>query len=58
MDFCIFLIFIESDLKEIGIMLFGFKRKMMFVIVCWYSSVCLFGDVLELVYVDWLEVEM
>lgn len=38
--------------------LFGFKRKMIFVIVRWYSSVRFFSDVLELVYVDRFEVEM
>nr|XP_011715871.2 ankyrin repeat and SAM domain-containing protein 3 isoform X5 [Macaca nemestrina] len=57
-DLRIFLTLTESDLKEIGITLFGPKRKMTSAIARWHSSARLPGDALELAYADRLEAEM
>lgn len=35
MDFIILLIFIDSDLREVGILLFGLRRKIFIVILDW-----------------------
>lgn len=57
-DLRIFLTLTESDLKEIGITLFGPKRKMTSAIARWHSSARPPGDALELAYADRLEAEM
>ncbi|XP_070617103.1 ankyrin repeat and SAM domain-containing protein 3 [Erythrolamprus reginae] len=57
-DLRIFLTLTESDLKEIGITLFGPKRKMTSAIARWHSSARPLGDALELAYADRLEAEM
>ncbi|XP_012352666.1 ankyrin repeat and SAM domain-containing protein 3 isoform X3 [Nomascus leucogenys] len=57
-DLRIFLTLTESDLKEIGITLFGPKRKMTSAIARWHSSAHPPGDALELAYADRLEAEM
>lgn len=58
MDLRIFLTLTESDLKEIGITLFGPKRKMTSAIARWHSSARPPSDALELAYADRLEAEM
>ncbi|XP_006874954.1 PREDICTED: ankyrin repeat and SAM domain-containing protein 3 [Chrysochloris asiatica] len=57
-DLRIFLTLTESDLKEIGITLFGPKRKMTSAIARWHSSARPAGDALELAYADRLEAGM
>ncbi|XP_062955161.1 ankyrin repeat and SAM domain-containing protein 3 isoform X2 [Cynocephalus volans] len=57
-DLRIFLTLTESDLKEIGITLFGPKRKMTSAIARWHSSAHPPSDALELAYADRLEAEM
>ncbi|XP_060116922.1 ankyrin repeat and SAM domain-containing protein 3 [Heteronotia binoei] len=57
-DLRIFLTLTESDLKEIGITLFGPKRKMTSAIARWHSNARPPGDALELAYADRLEAEM
>ncbi|XP_044289293.1 ankyrin repeat and SAM domain-containing protein 3 isoform X2 [Varanus komodoensis] len=57
-DLRIFLTLTESDLKEIGITLFGPKRKMTSAIARWHSSAQPPNDALELAYADRLEAEM
>ncbi|KAM6155688.1 ankyrin repeat and SAM domain-containing protein 3 [Rhynchocyon petersi] len=57
-DLRIFLTLTESDLKELGITLFGPKRKMTSAIARWHSSARPPGDALELAYADRLEAEM
>ncbi|XP_068100307.1 ankyrin repeat and SAM domain-containing protein 3 isoform X2 [Hyperolius riggenbachi] len=54
----IFLTLTESDLKEVGITLFGPKRKMTSAIARWHSSARPPGDALEQAYADRLEAEM
>ncbi|XP_066496771.1 ankyrin repeat and SAM domain-containing protein 3 [Tiliqua scincoides] len=57
-DLRIFLTLTESDLKEIGITLFGPKRKMTSAIARWHSCARPPSDALELAYADRLEAEM
>ncbi|XP_067407201.1 ankyrin repeat and SAM domain-containing protein 3 [Emydura macquarii macquarii] len=57
-DLRIFLTLTESDLKEIGITLFGPKRKMTSAIARWHSNARPPNDALELAYADRLEAEM
>ncbi|XP_015263828.1 PREDICTED: ankyrin repeat and SAM domain-containing protein 3, partial [Gekko japonicus] len=57
-DLRIFLTLTESDLKEIGITLFGPKRKMTSAIARWHSNARPPSDALELTYADRLEAEM
>uniref|UniRef100_A0A8C8SRS2 Ankyrin repeat and sterile alpha motif domain containing 3 n=1 Tax=Pelusios castaneus TaxID=367368 RepID=A0A8C8SRS2_9SAUR len=57
-DLRIFLTLTESDLKEIGITLFGPKRKMTSAIARWHSNARPLDDALELAYADRLEAEM
>ncbi|XP_040212494.1 ankyrin repeat and SAM domain-containing protein 3 isoform X2 [Rana temporaria] len=54
----IFLTLTEPDLKEVGITLFGPKRKMTSAIARWHSSARPPGDALEQAYADHLEAEM
>ncbi|XP_042293550.1 ankyrin repeat and SAM domain-containing protein 3 [Sceloporus undulatus] len=57
-DLRIFLTLTESDLKEIGITLFGPKRKMTSAIARWHSGARPPSDAFELAYADRLEAEM
>ncbi|XP_054913910.1 ankyrin repeat and SAM domain-containing protein 3 isoform X2 [Poeciliopsis prolifica] len=57
-DLRIFLTLTENDLKEIGITLFGPKRKMTSAIARWHSSAPPLTDALEQAYADQLEAEM
>ncbi|XP_034426205.1 ankyrin repeat and SAM domain-containing protein 3 isoform X2 [Hippoglossus hippoglossus] len=57
-DLRIFLTLTENDLKEIGITLFGPKRKMTSGIARWHSSARPPSDALEQAYADQLEAEM
>ncbi|XP_019938288.1 ankyrin repeat and SAM domain-containing protein 3 [Paralichthys olivaceus] len=57
-DLRIFLTLTENDLKEIGIKLFGPKRKMTSGIARWHSSARPPSDALEQAYADQLEAEM
>ncbi|TMS22159.1 Ankyrin repeat and SAM domain-containing protein 3 [Larimichthys crocea] len=57
-DLRIFLTLTENDLKEIGITLFGPKRKMTSAIARWHSSARPPSDNLEQAYADQLEAEM
>ncbi|XP_077173097.1 ankyrin repeat and SAM domain-containing protein 3 isoform X2 [Paroedura picta] len=57
-DLRIFLTLTESDLKEIGVTLFGPKRKMTSAIARWHSNARPLSDALELAYADRLEAEM
>ncbi|XP_019749347.1 ankyrin repeat and SAM domain-containing protein 3 isoform X2 [Hippocampus comes] len=57
-DLRIFLTLTENDLKEIGITLFGPKRKMTSAIARWHSSARPPSDALEQSYADQLEAEM
>ncbi|XP_043945259.1 ankyrin repeat and SAM domain-containing protein 3 [Protopterus annectens] len=57
-DLQIFLTLTESDLKEIGITLFGPKRKMTSAIARWHSSARPPSNALEQTYADRLEAEM
>ncbi|XP_014872369.1 ankyrin repeat and SAM domain-containing protein 3 isoform X2 [Poecilia latipinna] len=57
-DLRIFLTLTENDLKEIGITLFGPKRKMTSAIARWHSSAPPPSDALEQAYADQLEAEM
>uniref|UniRef100_A0ABM5F0Y2 Ankyrin repeat and SAM domain-containing protein 3 isoform X1 n=2 Tax=Pogona vitticeps TaxID=103695 RepID=A0ABM5F0Y2_9SAUR len=57
-DLRIFLTLTESDLKEIGITLFGPKRKMTSAIARWHSRAPPPSDAIELAYADRLEAEM
>ncbi|KAM8837509.1 ankyrin repeat and SAM domain-containing protein 3 isoform 3-T4 [Spinachia spinachia] len=57
-DLRIFLTLTENDLKEIGITLFGPKRKMTSAIARWHSNARPPGDALEQAYADQLEAEM
>ncbi|XP_070708454.1 ankyrin repeat and SAM domain-containing protein 3 [Pempheris klunzingeri] len=57
-DLRIFLTLTENDLKEIGITLFGPKRKMTSAIARWHSSARPASDTLEQAYADQLEAEM
>ncbi|XP_077595086.1 ankyrin repeat and SAM domain-containing protein 3 [Stigmatopora nigra] len=57
-DLRIFLTLTENDLKEIGITLFGPKRKMTSAIARWHSNARPPSDALEQSYADQLEAEM
>ncbi|KAM8877271.1 ankyrin repeat and SAM domain-containing protein 3 isoform 1-T1 [Synchiropus picturatus] len=57
-DLRIFLTLTENDLKEIGITLFGPKRKMTSAIARWHSGARPPSDALEQAYADQLEAEM
>ncbi|XP_015230611.1 PREDICTED: ankyrin repeat and SAM domain-containing protein 3 isoform X3 [Cyprinodon variegatus] len=57
-DLRIFLTLTENDLKEIGITLFGPKRKMTSAIARWHSSAPPPSDALEQAYADQLEAKM
>ncbi|KAK5607397.1 Ankyrin repeat and SAM domain-containing protein 3 [Crenichthys baileyi] len=57
-DLRIFLTLTENDLKEIGISLFGPKRKMTSAIARWHSSAPPPSNALEQAYADQLEAEM
>ncbi|KAL0984339.1 hypothetical protein UPYG_G00140210 [Umbra pygmaea] len=57
-DLRIFLTLTEHDLKEVGITLFGPKRKMTSAIARWHSSARPPSDALEQAYADQLEAEM
>ncbi|XP_061765237.1 ankyrin repeat and SAM domain-containing protein 3 isoform X3 [Nerophis ophidion] len=57
-DLRLFLTLTENDLKEIGITLFGPKRKMTSAIARWHSSARPPSDALEQAYADQLEAEM
>ncbi|XP_013863626.1 ankyrin repeat and SAM domain-containing protein 3 isoform X2 [Austrofundulus limnaeus] len=57
-DLRIFLTLTENDLKEIGITLFGPKRKMTSAIARWHSNARPPCDALEQAYADQLEAEM
>uniref|UniRef100_A0A3Q3FM40 Ankyrin repeat and sterile alpha motif domain containing 3 n=1 Tax=Labrus bergylta TaxID=56723 RepID=A0A3Q3FM40_9LABR len=57
-DLRIFLTLTENDLKEIGITLFGPKRKMTSAIARWHSNARPPSDTLEQAYADQLEAEM
>ncbi|KAM6951621.1 ankyrin repeat and SAM domain-containing protein 3 [Aplochiton taeniatus] len=57
-DLRIFLTLTENDLKEVGITLFGPKRKMTSAIARWHSSARQPSDALEQAYADQLEAEM
>ncbi|KAF7708056.1 ankyrin repeat and SAM domain-containing protein 3 isoform X2 [Silurus meridionalis] len=57
-DLRIFLTLTENDLKEVGITLFGPKRKMTSAIARWHSNARPPSDALEQVYADKLEAEM
>uniref|UniRef100_A0A3Q0T3N0 Ankyrin repeat and sterile alpha motif domain containing 3 n=1 Tax=Amphilophus citrinellus TaxID=61819 RepID=A0A3Q0T3N0_AMPCI len=57
-DLRIFLTLTENDLKEIGITLFGPKRKMTSAIARWHSNARPPSDALEQAYADQLEAEM
>ncbi|KAG8433207.1 hypothetical protein GDO86_017481, partial [Hymenochirus boettgeri] len=54
----IFLTLTETDLREVGITLFGPKRKMTSAIARWHSSARPTSDGLEQAYADRLEAEM
>ncbi|XP_063790855.1 ankyrin repeat and SAM domain-containing protein 3 [Pseudophryne corroboree] len=54
----IFLTLTETDLREVGITLFGPKRKMTSAIARWHSSARPPGGALEQAYADRLEAEM
>ncbi|KAL4624372.1 ankyrin repeat and SAM domain-containing protein 3 [Arapaima gigas] len=57
-DLRIFLTLTENDLKEVGITLFGPKRKMTSAIARWHSRARPPSDALEQAYADQLEAEM
>ncbi|XP_069502977.1 ankyrin repeat and SAM domain-containing protein 3 isoform X2 [Ambystoma mexicanum] len=57
-DLRVFLTLTEADLKEVGISLFGPKRKMTSAIARWHSSARPPSDALEQSYADRLEAEM
>ncbi|XP_048465359.1 ankyrin repeat and SAM domain-containing protein 3 [Rhincodon typus] len=57
-DLRIFLTLTEADLKEVGITLFGPKRKMTAAIARWHSNALPLSNTLEQVYADRLETEM
>ncbi|TSL82517.1 Ankyrin repeat and SAM domain-containing protein 3 [Bagarius yarrelli] len=57
-DLRIFLTLTENDLKEVGITLFGPKRKMTSAIARWHSKARPPSDALEQAYADKLEAEM
>ncbi|XP_077985177.1 ankyrin repeat and SAM domain-containing protein 3-like [Glandiceps talaboti] len=57
-DLKIFLTLTDNDLKEVGIKLFGPRRKMTSAIARWHSQVRIFTDTLEQVYADKVEAEM
>ncbi|XP_041061937.1 ankyrin repeat and SAM domain-containing protein 3 isoform X1 [Carcharodon carcharias] len=57
-DLRIFLTLTETDLKEVGITLFGPKRKMTAAIARWHSNALPLDNTLEQVYADRLETEM
>ncbi|XP_067859729.1 ankyrin repeat and SAM domain-containing protein 3 isoform X2 [Heptranchias perlo] len=57
-DLRIFLTLTETDLKEVGITLFGPKRKMTAAIARWHSNALPLNNILEQVYADRLETEM
>ncbi|XP_018590410.1 ankyrin repeat and SAM domain-containing protein 3 [Scleropages formosus] len=57
-DLRIFLTLTENDLKEVGITLFGPKRKMTSAIARWHSRARPPSDALEQAYADRLEAEM
>ncbi|XP_076826506.1 ankyrin repeat and SAM domain-containing protein 3 isoform X2 [Brachyhypopomus gauderio] len=57
-DLRIFLTLTENDLKEVGITLFGPKRKMTSAIARWHSNTRPPSDALEQAYADKLEAEM
>ncbi|XP_078274066.1 ankyrin repeat and SAM domain-containing protein 3 isoform X4 [Rhinoraja longicauda] len=57
-DLRIFLTLTESDLKEVGITLFGPKRKMTAAIARWHSNALPLSNSLEQAYADQLETEM
>ncbi|XP_037546745.1 ankyrin repeat and SAM domain-containing protein 3 [Nematolebias whitei] len=57
-DLRVFLTLTENDLKELGITLFGPKRKMTSAIARWHSNARPPCDALEQAYADQLEAEM
>ncbi|XP_055507444.1 ankyrin repeat and SAM domain-containing protein 3 isoform X1 [Leucoraja erinacea] len=57
-DLRMFLTLTDSDLKEVGITLFGPKRKMTAAIARWHSNALPLSNSLEQVYADRLETEM
>ncbi|XP_062848742.1 ankyrin repeat and SAM domain-containing protein 3 isoform X2 [Trichomycterus rosablanca] len=57
-DLRIFLTLTENDLKEVGITLFGPKRKMTSAVARWHSNARPPSDALEQAYADKLEAEM
>ncbi|XP_063077644.1 ankyrin repeat and SAM domain-containing protein 3 isoform X2 [Engraulis encrasicolus] len=57
-DLRIFLTLTENDLKEVGVTLFGPKRKMTSAIARWHSNARPPSDALEQSYADQLEAEM
>ncbi|KAL2078266.1 hypothetical protein ACEWY4_025951 [Coilia grayii] len=57
-DLRIFLTLTENDLKEVGVTLFGPKRKMTSAIARWHSNARPPSDALEQAYADQLEAEM
>nr|XP_033819319.1 ankyrin repeat and SAM domain-containing protein 3 isoform X2 [Geotrypetes seraphini] len=57
-DLRIFLTLTETDLREVGITLFGPKRKMTSAIARWHSNTRPPSDTLEQAYADRLEAEM
>ncbi|XP_043082141.1 ankyrin repeat and SAM domain-containing protein 3 isoform X2 [Puntigrus tetrazona] len=57
-DLRIFLTLTENDLKEVGVTLFGPKRKMTSAIARWHSNARPPRDALEQAYADQLEAEM
>ncbi|XP_070548274.1 LOW QUALITY PROTEIN: ankyrin repeat and SAM domain-containing protein 3-like [Ptychodera flava] len=57
-DLKIFLTLTDNDLKEVGIKLFGPRRKMTSAIARWHSQARSFSDSLEQAYADKVEAEM
>lgn len=57
-DLQVFLTLTDNDLHEIGIKLFGPRKKMNVAIARWHSNACPSGNDLEQAYADRLETEM
>ncbi|XP_064604738.1 ankyrin repeat and SAM domain-containing protein 3-like isoform X2 [Liolophura sinensis] len=57
-DLQVFLSLTENDLKELGVQLFGHRRKMTIAIARWHSNAKLYMSNLEQVYANKLEAEM
>uniref|UniRef100_V9KEN1 Ankyrin repeat and SAM domain-containing protein 3 n=1 Tax=Callorhinchus milii TaxID=7868 RepID=V9KEN1_CALMI len=57
-DLRVFLTLTEADLREVGITLFGPKRKMAAAIARWHSNAPALSHTMEQVYADRLETEM